>query len=273
MKKTLLILGISFFFFSCTKEEQLANALTDTDLLLVSEKSSFADNLDINYSSQVTDDYDSYNSNRTSQSTQATCAVITIDNATPGVFPKTISVDFGSGCTTNGITRSGTLTITIDNYVTENGSTMTIVRGNDYYVNGYKVEGTLTYENITTDPNIPAWNRDLTDGKITTPAGAIYTYTDTRSIQLIEGASTLTLTDNVYKAVSGSRTVYRPNSTFLTCTVITPLIKSFSCAHISEGSLDLQGSYLDGILDYGDGSCDATATYTHSDGNIYTISL
>lgn len=259
--------------FSCSKEDNpISNSLTDADLVLASEKSSFADNLDINYSSELADSYDSY-TNKSTLSTLTTCATVSIDNANPGQFPKTITVDFGTSCTFNGITRSGTLTITLTDYVINYGSQMTIVRGNNYYVNGYKVEGTIVYENTTTNTNIPSWDRNLTNGKITTPTGGVYTYTDSRSVELIEGASTLTLTDNVYKVVSGTRTVYRPNNTFLTCTILTPLIKSYSCAYISQGSLDLQGTYLDGVLDYGNGNCDNQATYTHVNGQVFNITL
>lgn len=273
MKKLVFILGISILMFSCSKDDNpVNNSLTDADLVIASEKSSFSDNLDINYSSELADNYDSY-TERSTQSTFSTCATVAIDNATPGQFPKTITVDFGSSCTINGITRSGTLTITITDYVMNYGSVMTIVRGSNYYVNGYKVEGTIVYENTTTNPSIPSWDRDLTNGKITTPVGGVYTYTDSRSMQLIEGAGTLTLTDNVYKATSGTRTVYRPNNTYLTSTIVTPLIKSYSCAYISEGSLDLQGTFLDGVLDYGNGNCDNQATYTHVTGQVFNISL
>lgn len=274
MKKLALILSLSFAFFSCTKEDNpVNNSLTDSDLLLASTQTSFGDNLDINYSSQLSDDYSSYSSSKISESTTDVCAVISIDNANPGEFPKTISVNFGTGCEINGITRSGTLTITLTDYVMNYGSTMTIVRGNDYYINGYKFEGTIVYENITTNVNLPEWTRDLTNGKITTSSGSVYTYTDSRSMQLIEGVGTATLTDNTYKAISGTRTVVRPDASTLTCTVLTPLIKSYSCAYISEGSLDLQGTFLDGVLDYGNGACDASATYTHSNGQVFSISL
>lgn len=274
MKKLALILSLSFAFFSCTKDDNpVNNSLTDSDLLLASAQTSFGDNLDINYSSELSDNYSSYNSSRNSENNLITCAIVSIDNATPGEFPKTISVDFGSGCEINGITRAGTLTITLSDYVMNFGSTMTIIRGNDYYINGYKFEGTIIYENTTTNTNLPEWSRDLTNGKITTPSGGIFTYTDSRDVQLIDGAGTLTLTDNTYKAINGTRTVVRPDNSTLTSTILTPLIKSFNCAYISEGTLDLQGTFLDGTLDFGNGTCDASATYTHSNGQVFNITL
>ena len=42
MKKFVFILGISIFMFSCSKEDNpISNSLTDADLVLASEKSSF----------------------------------------------------------------------------------------------------------------------------------------------------------------------------------------------------------------------------------------
>lgn len=271
MKKLWFFFAVSFAFVSCSKDQDdvETNSLNDSDLLQINVLSNFADDADINYSSERAVEYDYSNVARTGDN----CATVSIDNANYGEFPKTITVDFGQGCTINNITRKGTLTIVLTNYIYNTGSKMTITRGNDYYINGYKVEGTIVYENITTNAEIPAWTRDLTNGKITTPAGGIFTYTDSRSVQLIEGASTWTLTDNVYKVISGSRKVVRPNNTFLNAEVLTPLIKSFSCAHISEGTIQLEGTYLDGVLDYGNGSCDNIATYTHSNGCVYTISL
>lgn len=278
MKKIVFLIYLSSLLISCSKDNDdlpIINnndTIKDSDLLSASVRSSFSDELDINYSSALADSYDSYSS-RPTGNTLATCATISIDNANPGEFPKTITVNFGSNCTINGITRAGSLTITITDYVMNYGSTMTIVRGNDYYINGYKAEGTIVYENTTTNPSFPSWNRDLTNGKITTPEGKIYTYTDSRSVQLIQGANTATLTDDVYKATSGSRTINRPNSTYLNSTILTPLIKSYSCAYISEGTLDLQGSFLNGVLDYGNGNCDNQATYTHSNGQVFNVNL
>lgn len=275
MKKIALIFSTCLAMLSCSTEDNKefsGNPLTDSDLVLATTKTGFSDEMDINYANDIANNYDSY-STRTSNNSLTTCASVTIDNANPGEFPKTITVDFGNECNINGIVRSGTLTITLTDYVTNFGSQMTIVRGNNYYINGYKLEGTIVYENTTTNSNIPSWDRDLIGGKMTTPAGNVYTYTDSRSVQLIAGASTPTLTDNTYKAISGTRTVNRPNNTTLTSTILTPLIKSHNCAYISEGSLDLQGTFLDGVLDYGNGNCDNQATYTHVTGQVFNITL
>jgi len=153
-----------------------------------------------------------------------------------------------------------------------NGSTMTIEREN-YVVNGYQVEGTVSYTNQTTG-DVPQWTRTVTDGEITTPDGGVYTHSGTRTIRQVAGAATpLVLTDNTFEVIAGTHTVTRPNSTTLTATVTTPLIKHATCANISAGVLHLEGTFLDGDLDYGDGTCDNVAVYTHVDGTVHTILL
>ena len=273
MKKiNLYIIGTLFLtLLSCSKEDttvdrELVNAYAEID---------FSSEVDFNSGIEAASDNSSFASRSeiNSNTSLASCATVTVDNVTPGVFPKTFTIDFGSGCVSNGILRSGSITVTITNYIMTTGSVTTIVRGNNYYINGRKVEGTIVYENTTTDVNNPQWNRTITNGKTTTTSGDIYTHFGTRTVKQIAGVSTLTLVDNIYETTTGNHTITKNNNATLTATVVTPLIKKYACPHVSQGQLDLQGSILDGILDYGDNTCDNIATYTHSNGQVYNISL
>lgn len=244
----------------------------DSEMVTANAIADYSSEVDFNYSIDLANTYSSYSSKNSSNETLASCGTISVNNTNPGEFPKVFTVDFGSGCTVNGITRSGILTITLSNYLLSNGSVLTIER-NNYYVNSNKIEGTVVYTNQTTNPNIPKWTRTISSGQITLANGAVFTHNGTRTVQQIEGVGTAILADNVYEILSGNHTVNRPNGTSLTATVVTPLIKKFACNYISQGSLSLQGTYLNGILDYGNNTCDNQATYTHSNGQTYTISL
>ena len=91
---------------------------------------------------------------------------------------------------------------------------------------------------------------------------------------MAEGAGTLALADNVYHVISGTHVISRPaGGSTLTVTVLETLIKRYSCDYISKGKLDLEGTYLNGVLDYGNDTCDNEATYTHSNGQVYPITL
>ncbi len=74
---------------------------------------------------------------------------------------------------------------------------MTIERSN-YYVNGKHIEGTVTYENETTNPDTPLWIRTVTNGQVTNLQGDTYTHHGTRAVKQMEGVSTPMLADNVY---------------------------------------------------------------------------
>jgi len=265
------LLVMSLSFVSCNREENLA---LDKELINASADIDLTNELDFNSGIDISSDNSSYSDRNSQQSNAiAPCASVNVNNTTPGVFPKIFTVDFGTGCTYNGITRSGIITITITDYVMNNGSIMTIERGSNYYVNGRKVEGTVVYENTTTNTAIPQWTRTITNGKITNPAGVVFNHYGTRTVKQTAGVSTLILADNIYEITSGSHTITKTGGASLSVTVVEPLIKKYACNHISQGQLDLQGSVLDGILDYGNNTCDNLATYTHSNGTIYNVIL
>lgn len=269
------ILSLSLVFVSCSDDADETTTTVDQELLVANAEIDFSNELDFNTGMEVANENASYSSRNesSSESLSPVCATITVDNSTPGSFPKTFTIDYGTGCLHNGILRKGIITITFSDYFINTGSTMTIVRTDNYYVNGRKLEGTVVYENLTTNSSLPKWSRTVTNGKLTTLAGGVFTFYGTRTVQQSEGVGTLTLGDNVYEIISGNHTVNRPNGTSLTVTVLETLIKKFACNYISQGKLNLQGTYLNGVLDYGDNTCDNQATYTHSNGNVYTINL
>jgi hypothetical protein len=167
---TLLIVS----FISCNNEDDKLEENVDSEMVGANISSDFTSELDFNAGIDVASNNSSY-SNKTTNEVSAlpTCATVTVNNTTPGAFPKIFTINFGTGCTQNGITRSGIITITLSGYVMNNGSTMTIER-NNYYVNLRKIEGTIVYTNQTTNTSIPQWTRTLTNGQITFPNGAIY---------------------------------------------------------------------------------------------------
>ncbi len=268
----LSLVTVTLVLESCTKDE-IITANIDQELLTANAQIDLANELDFTIGLDVANENNTY-SNRDGNTTMTfpTCATINVNNTTPGVFPKVFTIDFGTGCLYNGVVRSGVLTITFTNYFATFGSTMTVERSN-YYVNSRKIEGTVVYQNQTTNEQIPKWTRTVTNGKLTTITGTIFNFSGTRTVQQTEGVSTLLLDDNVYEVLSGTHTVSRPNGTPLTVTVTEKLIKKYACNYISQGKLNLQGSLLDGVLDYGNNTCDNDATYTHSNGAVYNVSL
>ena len=204
---------------------------------------------------------------KTGKSLTNSCATVTTEQTS--AFPKTFYVDFGTGCTTNGIIRKGKLKITFSNYITETNSTMTVERV-DYSVNGNKVEGTIVYKNTTITQ--PQWTRTVTSGRFTDTKGDIYLNEGSYTIKQTEGASTPTLTDNIYQMIEGTHTVTKQNGGKITLTIVEPLVKNYSCDYVSKGKLKVDSTLLNGVIDYGNGSCDNNGTYTQN-GIVFPITM
>jgi len=267
------LLVFSFTFNSCTKDEVVN--FTDTNSIVASATIDGINELDFQTGTQVTfENALSKNASATNvKSLLGACAVVTIDNVTPNSFPKIITIDFGTGCTTNGITRKGKLKITLSGLVSTPKSTMKIEREN-YYVNGMKVEGVILYTNETTTAAVPQWSRTITNGKLTSVDGSVYFNSGSHTIRQTEGASTpLILADNTYEMISGDHMVSKENGAKLTLSVAAPLVKKYDCNYVSKGKLNVKGPLLNGTLDYGNGDCDNKLTYTHENGIVFNLTM
>jgi hypothetical protein len=197
------------------------------------------------------------------------CATVSV---TPAIgFPKTIVVDFGSGCTSaDGINRSGKINIVLSDSVRKTGSTAVITFTN-YFSAGFKVEGTITWTNTST-PNAISWTRQIATGKITGPNAYYWLHTGTKTITQTAGASTpLNVLDDVF-SVTGNHTVTNPSGKSRTATITEALEKKTVCHNITKGKIKIEGPAHYAILDYGDGTCDSKATIS-IDGNTPRIIL
>jgi hypothetical protein len=189
------------------------------------------------------------------------CAAVT---TTPG-FPKTITIDFGTGCTSNnGVTRSGKITIILSDSLRTPGSVAVMIFTN-YYVSGFKKEGTVTWTN-TTQGGMKSWERKCVDGKITAPNGRYWLHSGTQNVVQTEGSSTqFNLLDDVF-STTGSHTVTNSAGKTRTSEITEALEKKVICDNIDKGKIKIQGPNHFAVLDFGDGTCDRVATIT-IDGN------
>ena len=262
MKKAIYILAFAAIFASCDKNEDVPSGGT-ANLLTASRTIDFVNDIDF----QTAVEIGNLLAGRNAEPTPS-CATVTTSGTD---YPRTFILDFGAGCTHNNITRSGILTITLSAPTIEPGAQITMQRDN-YYINGHHVEGTVVYINDSTT-TVPQWTRNISTGQVTTPEGIVYTHSGTHTVQLTAGADTTAPEDNVYLAISGEHTVGDNAGETLTATIVEPLVKAYTCNYISAGVLALEGTTYNGELNYGDGDCDATGTYTNSEGVTSTIQL
>jgi hypothetical protein len=196
------------------------------------------------------------------------CAIYTIDDTVPGDYPKTLTMDFGAGCTSSydGITRSGKITYVFSGPLLYPGTTASVTLDN-YVVNGYGIVGTYTITNRSSEDSGIVINTVVTNGVVTYPNSTNYHYSHNKTYQMTAGMSTaFDITDDVYSITGNSAFSTADNQT-LTFNVTTPLVKAIACRYISAGVVGfVYDQAVNGSINFGDGTCDNLATITV--GNI-----
>ena len=198
------------------------------------------------------------------------CATVTV---TPlQGFPKTISIDFGAGCTSsNGVTRSGKINVTLSDSLRKPGS-IAVMTFDNYHVSGFKKEGTITWTN-TSQGATKSWSRKCENGKITAPDGRYWVHSGTQNVTQTEGSSTpLNLLDDVV-TITGSSTVTNSSGTTRTSEITSALEKKVICENIDKGAIKITGPSHYAVIDFGDGTCDRLATVSVDGSNPITILL
>src|SRR5215203_1698443 len=228
LKKIFALLSLPslFFLVSCQKQEAEPDPELETTFKL-SEDQAISES--INDDATVVFFEASMNSGlyRPTGTVETTntlsCATVTV---TPqSTFPKTIVIDFGTGCVSaDGIARKGKINITLSDYLHNPGSTATMTFDN-YYAAGFKVEGTITWTNTSTPSGI-SWSRQITNGRVIEPLGGYYwLHEGIKNVIQTAGASTpLNLLDDVY-SVTGNHTVTNPAGKTRTVTITEALEK------------------------------------------------
>ncbi|RZJ81552.1 MAG: hypothetical protein EOO20_25090, partial [Chryseobacterium sp.] len=114
------------------------------------------------------------------------CATVTVSQ---GGFPKTILIDFGAGCLSNGIFRKGKINVVLSDSLRHTGST-SVMTFDNYFVNGFKREGTITWKNLSTS-TVKSWQRTVENGKFTAPDGKFWVHNGTAIVTQTVGWGTI----------------------------------------------------------------------------------
>jgi len=191
-----------------------------------------------------------------------TCATVTLSPADTVTFPKTMTIDFGTGCTSSdGITRKGKIIATLSGKIKKSGTTVSVAFSN-YYVNDYHVEGSYSITNNSGSGNGLNYTTATNGGKVTYPDGTTwYTYTGTHTLAQTGGIGTGTVADDVYNW-TGNFTTTSSAGNSLTGTITTVLVKSMACKNIISGVEAFTYNRISGTIDFGGGTCDNLATLT-----------
>lgn len=288
MKKTLnlrtWLLAFSLIgaitFSSCQKETSSLNEITETDpveIQITQEttlqeaelETQFDDVFNITASmnsSLVGEDLgvganvsDLFERGDTQANTHNRCFTVTVVPNIPGVFPKTVTIDFGNGCLgRDGKFRKGKIvSIYTNRMVVPGAKVSTTFIG--YHVDSFHIQGTHITENTSTS-NMQGWKNVVINGKITnTNNNRWRLWNSTKNVLQIAGNGTPHFPmDDIYKITGNARGSNSAGHTWASV-IIEPLIKKFNCRWIVKGTVRLLRDGRPALLDYGNGECDNLA--------------
>ncbi len=272
MKKAKLISGIGLFLFaslisSCKKEKETAdldNESVDNETI-----SSFVEkSMSVDEDAAAMRGPLGMQAGCNWQELLSTCAIVTESADT---FPKTITIDYGTGCTgPHDITKSGIIMVELSDDMMNSGAIRTVTFDN-FQINNTQITGSRVTTNVGANSSgQPMFERMV--NTTLTRAGHTIMRNANEQITWISGFETEECGDNIF-SVTGSGTCTRPNGTSRTRTITSPLIIDHSCGYIISGVVEITGPHGTGTMNFGDGTCDDIASVTRPNGNVQTIHL
>lgn len=187
------------------------------------------------------------------------CFTITVVPNIPHVFPKTVTIDFGTGCLgRDGKYRKGKIVSIYTNPMVVPGAKVSTTFVG-FYVDSFHIEGTHITEN-TSNSNMQGWKITVIDGMVTnTNTNRWVKWNSIKDVLQIEGNGTPHYPlDDVYRITGGATGSNSAGHTW-SATITDPLIKKFTCPWIVKGVVRLTRDGRVALLDYGNGDCDNLA--------------
>ena len=184
--------------------------------------------------------------------------------------PKTINIDFGSGCTgADGITRSGNLILSLNGNYSDSGTVVTINPSN-FSLNGYQIQSDLSLVNYGTVDGNQWMQLNNIDILIKDDLDQTITYTSVRDYLQIAGSGTFQVNDDGYSTEGNSSGRSRSGNTF-SASITSDLVFDVACPYIISGQMDVQPANIaTRYLDLGNG-CDSVSIATINETSHYVF--
>jgi len=267
----LLRLFCVFFLISCEEEQVVSESFNEQNILALEE----IEDVLLEVSSVIDEVY--VNEEATVEMKTAEkgnryvpeCAVKTVISS-DGI--KQVTIDFGDGCTgKNDKVFKGKLILTYEKDRTLKTKEITHTFEN-FYVNDKNISGFSSSIKEKSNANGNRQSTFTEDIAINWESGDFASRQGTRVSEMIEGDGDRVWSNNVYE-LSGSSISTLKNGTVHTVEITEKLRKELACRFIVIGTKEISKGSKSGVLDFGDGSCDAVATFTGMDGVVTQISL
>lgn len=194
----------------------------------------------------------------------ADSVIVTVDNSDPGVFPKTITIDFGTTGITGrrGNTLKGKIIVTISNRMTIAGSTRTITYDN-FSINDNIIRGTKTVTYNGVSDLKPSWSITAKDTIKRADGKTVIWNTERTRTRIDDNGTERIYWDDTF-SISGSSNGINANGVAYTMVIepTNPLIAYANYRHFVKGSVTTTTEKRTALMDYGDGTRDDIATIT-----------
>ncbi|MBO9152526.1 hypothetical protein ACFOTA_09940 [Chitinophaga sp. GCM10012297] len=268
---TALAISAITVFFACKKDDKMgADENRDKLTISAAEKETqinaiyedaFTETIDVNSTENGLN-----GQTRQSAATEglSRCAgvIIGFQPADLITFPKTITIDYGAGCTDNrGRSRKGKIIVVVDKMFWQTGATAEITFEN-YFINNIRVEGKQTVTNLSSNGGF-GYTYAIEGGKLTYPDGSMINYSGTRTLQQKEGGNTMSILDDTYELTGHAK--LEDSTSSANVLIKSPLHKKIACQWIDKGELAVTVNAHTASIQYGEGTCDNKALLTLGD--------
>lgn len=264
----LILLGAFISFTSCNKE---SSPIDQTSVELVDDNAvsdvAFDDIFNtVDNATIILENFLGKGDLKSATIVSDSCPSISVDKTGAEIWPKVITVDYGTGCTGfYGSSRKGKIKITVTARRNVIGATRTVTFDN-YFFNGIKVEGTKVVTNLgpNSNQNIEI-SVVLTGGKFILPNEKTIERSFEHKREWITGFATKTIWDDQC-LITGTATGKNINGVAYTNTILSPLRWKRVCEFLVSGVIKFEREGAEVVeLDYGQGECDAVATLKKGD--------
>jgi len=253
---SIFVVGVLIFANSCKKNDESDKNPDSTEVVLNEQSASDAALTTEIYTEIISNVLVSTDENDGAKSSGVKgCPNVTL---TPTIgYPKTLTIDYGTGCSHNGHTKSGTISATISDNLKKQGTTVSITL-TSFKVDTISISGTIaiTIDSIRISQQTVYLHTVLTNCSIAIPKGTASANGRIYISWFLDSATNYT--DDVITSDSLNFTADNLKNKEYQLLALSPLVYPISCGHITQGELqvwDTSAAYP-AILDFGSGSCD-----------------
>lgn len=274
-----VFLAAAIFVIGCNKETSLSTAITEEAIALTNstQEDALADITFNDVFEQTMGTSDDYSIPEIGlggagdgvsiglDSVDNKCFVVTISPRDRGVFPKTVTINFGATeCVgKDGKRRKGKIITVYSAPMVTPGATAT-TRFDGFFVNGVKIEGTHIAKNNSTS-NVRIFTRTVENGKLTYPSGDYVEWRATHTNTQVAGLGTPDFPfDDEFTITGGAKGVNKRDGKVIEWSrlIAEPLHKAFKCRWFDAGVVKITRNDKHSLFNYGNGNCDNKATIT-----------